>query len=70
LGGYNSIWEMGVRGHGILVCKCGIISWKYVTVGFGRYNLTWQMVVCGLGVQICKCGIVSCKYVTVVDGTL
>ena len=33
----------GVCGQGLLRCKCGIVNWKYVTVGFGSFNLIWQM---------------------------
>jgi hypothetical protein len=25
-----------VCGQGILRCKCGIVNWKYITVGVGR----------------------------------
>jgi hypothetical protein len=28
--------RFGVCGQGILRCKCGIVNWKYVTVGVGR----------------------------------
>ena len=34
----------GVSGQVILRCKCKIINWKYLTVGFGGYNLKRQMV--------------------------
>jgi len=30
------MWQMGFRGHGILGSKCGIVIWKYVTVGVGK----------------------------------
>ena len=36
LGVFNLIWPCGVSGQGIVRCKCGIASWKYVTVSVGR----------------------------------
>jgi hypothetical protein len=35
-----------VFGHGILRCKCGIVNWKYVTVGFVRLEFDTPDVVC------------------------
>jgi len=64
------ILQMGVCCQGVQICKCGIVSCKYLTVVVGRFNLILQMGVCGQGIQICKCGIVSCKYVTVGVGRL
>ena len=39
----ESYSRCGVCGQGILRCKCGIVNWKYVTVGVGGNNLIWQM---------------------------
>ena len=33
-------------GQGILRCKCGIVNWSYVTVGFWRLYFDMADVVC------------------------
>ena len=43
---YNLIWQMLVCGQGIVRCKCGIVIWKYVTVGRGRLYFDMTDVVC------------------------
>jgi hypothetical protein len=42
------IWygRWSVCGQGILGCKCGIVNWKYVTVGVGMLQFDMADEVC------------------------
>ena len=42
-------------GQWIVRCKCRIVNWKYVTVGFGRLKFDMADVVCVCGQRILRC---------------